>query len=141
MKKMKRLMTGIMIIVCLLVSACATMPSSYHGIKPDKTIDDTDGSITYEFYFSPDDFDEHLAGQQIREYFVFIETQKGFTSFDVLYAKIDTIQRTNKRIAVANALGAYGNAKSAYGGEQGTYVPRDTSQTVVRFIAQIMYKK
>jgi uncharacterized lipoprotein YajG len=82
-----------------LLAGCMTVSSAYDGATPSRTVENTDGSTTFEFLFPANVFDENMATQRINEYLTLYTRENALSSYDILstsYSQTDVqeIQKT-----------------------------------------------
>lgn len=75
--------------VVLLFVGCVTTPS----FAPDKTIENTDGTVTFQFLFAEDGYNGDEAIFRIKEFLVSYMAENNFTKYIVLYAKATKIPK------------------------------------------------
>ena len=123
-------------ILFLTLTGCVTVSSIYTGANPNHTIENADGTTTFEFLFDASDYDGNLAAQRVREYLAGYSKANGFGSFDVVSVNAAYVEKSDTG---ANALHAVGAGLSAYGGN---FTPPEHFTTLyVRVLVEIKFKK
>lgn len=80
-----------LIILCaVMLAGCMSVSSTYDGAKPVHSVQNTDGSATFEFLFEGSEFDGIKASQRIDEYFAGYRNEKelgGYEIMDISYSE------------------------------------------------------
>lgn len=135
---MKKL--ALLMVVAILAISCTTMSSLYNGARPDHLIKNRDGSVTFEFIFNANTYNQELAVQRIKDYWQDYMIKEGWKTYQVLSSSTTMQQRVDAGKAIGNGMRAYGAASQANAGVSSTYIVEDPHKNVVDVIATLMFR-
>jgi len=121
-------------IIVLSLLVCAAKSSIYKKAKPNHTIENADGTVTYEFLFLSEDFDEEMALRKIDE---FLSTQG---NYEVISVTSKYIEKTNrlKAAALGAILAAAAAAEGTGSDEQ--IDPHSLKDQCIRILVTVKFK-
>ncbi len=132
---MKGRISLVALIVVLFMTGCATVSSIYDGARPNKTVENRDGTTTFEFLFPASDFDVDLASKRIDEYVMDHGSAKGYTDYDLMSVNGSAVEKTNGAKAALSMVAGFG---AGYSGHEAPKV--NTGDRYMRILFTVRYK-
>lgn len=133
---MKKLLIVLVLIVGFIIG-CATTTSVSETAKPDKIVQNGDGTTTFQFLFQENGYDPNMATDRIADFVNSYAIEKGLGSPNLIYGKAVEIPKKNWGRAIVQGLG---NGLSSAGANLGhtTYTP--TNHDVNDYYIQVTVK-
>jgi hypothetical protein len=110
---MKKILVAVFAVA--LLAGCATISSIYNGARPNKVVENRDGTITFEFLFPAKGIDSKMALQRMDEYLAGYASDNGFSGYDQISFDVSVVETTNGGSVVAAAFGTWGSDLSGSG--------------------------
>ncbi len=127
---------ALVVLVVALLAGCASAPMSSvsNGAKPSHTLENGDGTTTFEFLFPYDNtWDRSMALQRVDEYLATYARVNGFSGYNVIRVADQLLSRITGGSVALDIL-----ANAAAGASEDTSPPAQAKY--VRVIEQVKFR-
>lgn len=132
---MKKIL-GILIVVifALVTGSCMTTTDMFHDAQPNKIVQNSDGTTTFEFIFQGENYSDEITKIKLQEYLDSYTKSNGYASYTIVALSANVFYK-------ASVLGAIGAGMATVGSEgNGGGAVQATQHPYVRVLAMVKFQ-